>query len=109
MANSPTDHPSRDPVAEDEALRERLLARYGTVAEILRVAGADKDRGVDRLAAELGVDVERLLPVLITLTLESTPRILDRRRRFLGGFDIVVLLGLLGLLALVVRAIVTSL
>jgi len=88
-----------------ESLRQQVLTQYGSGAEALRLAGRNVDQGLDRLAGRLGVDVEQLIPVLVTLSLECEPRVLKRRWLGLGGFDWLLLLAATGLLALVLRAV----
>lgn len=118
--NSPTE-PRREAGApnraSDASVRAELLERYGSAEAVLESAGRDLAHGVDRLAEETGIGPERLLPVLVTLALESRPRGLtgergrgaDRQPRALGGFDVVLLLGALGVLLLIVRAVLLTL
>lgn len=87
-----------------ESLREDLVAHYGSASETLRLAGRDVDQGIDSLAEDLGVDVEQLVPVLVTLSIACEPRFLERRWLGLGGFDWLLLLAAIGLLALALRA-----
>ncbi len=120
-ANSPTEPLRGDGVpdrgASDGAIRAALLERYGSARAVLEAAGRDLDHAVDRLAEETGADPDRLLPVLVDLALEARPRGLTRDRgrgadgkpKALGGFDVVLLLGALGLLLLIARAVLLAL
>jgi len=102
--SNPTERQAPATPGVEAALRERLLSHHGGAPEVLRVAGGTNSPGIERLAEESGGEVDELLPVLVELCLETRPKLQGVRRRLIGGFDIVVLLGVLALVVLILRA-----